>query len=47
MGDTYEELERQLFEGKITPSEFIEKYNKLIEEESKQHVEPFNPHEHI
>lgn len=44
---TYEELERTLLENKISPQEFIEEFNKLIEQENKKHREPMQPHEHI
>lgn len=47
MSDIYLELEKQLKEGKITPMEFVERYNELIRKESEKHAEPFEPREHI
>lgn len=44
---TYEELERMLLENKISPQEFIEEFNKLMEQENEKHREPMQPHEHI
>lgn len=47
-------LEKQLISGKISPQEFkeridefVERYNRLIDQESEKHREPFQPHEHI
>lgn len=33
--------------GEVTESEFVKRYNTLIEKESEKHREPFQPHEHI
>lgn len=40
--DTYDSLAEMLFKG-----EFVERYNRLIDQESEKHREPFQPHEHI
>lgn len=36
-----------LFKGEVTEGEFVERYNRLIDQESYKHREPFQPHEHI
>lgn len=47
--DTYDSLglAEMLFKGEVTESEFVERYNRLIDQESEKHREPFQPHEHI
>jgi hypothetical protein len=47
MEDTYKDLAQLFFKGEITPEEYVERYNKLIEKEAEQHAEPFEEHEHI
>ena len=48
---TFEELEkevsRKLMEQEMSPEEFVKRYNEMIKEDSKKHVEPMEPHEHI
>ena len=45
--DTYDSLAEMLFKGEVTEGEFVERYNRLIDQESYKHREPFQPHEHI
>ena len=45
--DTYDSLAQMLFKGEVTEDEFVERYNRLIDQESEKHCEPFQPHEHI
>lgn len=45
--DTYDSLAQMLFKGKVTEDEFVERYNRLIDQESEKHREPFQSHEHI
>lgn len=45
--DTYDSLAEMLFKGEVTESEFVKRYNRLIDQESEKHREPFQPHEHI
>lgn len=33
--------------GEIGEEEFVERYNRLIEQEAEKHWEPVKPHEHI
>lgn len=47
MSDIYKELERLLIEGKISPDEFVDKYNAALEAEQERHREVFKPHENI
>ena len=47
MSDTYNELEKKLLDGEITPDEFVKEYNERMKKESESHAEPFKPHEHI
>lgn len=48
---TFEELEkevaRELMESEISPEEFVKRYNEMLKEDNKKHVEPMEPHEHI
>ena len=34
-------------EQEMSPEEFVKRYNEMIKEDSKKHVEPMEPHEHI
>lgn len=45
--DTYEELATMLFKREINEIEFVERYNRLIEQDAEKHWEPIKPHEHI
>nr|DAW57473.1 MAG TPA: N-terminal region of 4Fe-4S ferredoxin iron-sulfur binding [Caudoviricetes sp.] len=33
-------------QGEISEDEFVEQYNRLIEQEAEKHWEPVEPHEH-
>lgn len=45
--DTYMGLSQQYIKGEISEDEFVERYNRLIEQEAEKHWEPVKPHEHI
>ncbi len=45
--DTYMSLSEQCMKGEISEEEFVERYNRLIEQEAEKHWEPIGPHEHI
>lgn len=45
--DTYMGLEDKFMEGKISEMEFVERYNRLVEQDAEKHWEPIQPHEHI
>lgn len=45
--DTYMELADKCMKGKISEDEFVERYNRLIEQDAEKHWEPVGPHEHI
>ena len=47
MDDKQKELDLKLFHNEITPQEYVEKVNRLHEEEWKKHREPMEVHEHI
>lgn len=38
---------RKFMQGNISEDEFVEQYNRLVEQEAEKHAEPFEPHEHI
>lgn len=45
---TFEEIRQQLLDGKITPEEYVTKYNELLTSEVEKHqLDPPQPHEHI
>lgn len=48
---TFKELEerlaKKLMENEITPEEFVNRYNEMLQEENKKHEEPIEPHENI
>ena len=39
--------EKVTWEQEMSPEEFVKRYNEMIKEDSKKHVEPMEPHEHI
>lgn len=45
--DTYMNLSEKFMKGEISDEEFVERYNRLIEQEAEKHWEPIQPHEHI
>lgn len=45
--DTYIGLEDKFMEGKISEMEYVERYNRLVEQDAEKHWEPIQPHEHI
>lgn len=45
--DTYMGLAQQYIKNEISEEEFVERYNRLIEQEAEKHWEPVEPHEHI
>lgn len=40
-------LQDMLIARKMDVHEFVERYNRLIEQEAEKHWEPVEPHEHI
>ena len=45
--DTYVSMSEKFMQGEISEDEFVEQYNRLIEQEAEKHWEPVEPHEHI
>lgn len=45
--DTYVSISEKFMQGEISEDEFVEQYNRLIEQEAEKHWEPVEPHEHI
>ena len=45
--DTYMSITEKFMHGEISEDEFVERYNRLIEQEAEKHWEPVEPHEHI
>lgn len=45
--DTYMGLAEKCMKGEIGEEEFVERYNRLIEQDAEKHWEPIRPHEHI
>ena len=45
--DTYMNLSEKCMKGEISEREFVERYNRLIEQDAEKHWEPIRPHEHI
>lgn len=45
--DTYMSISEKFMQGNISEDEFVERYNRLIEQEAEKHWEPAEPHEHI
>lgn len=45
--DTYMGLADKCMKGEIREMEFVERYNRLIEQDAQKHWEPIRPHEHI
>lgn len=45
--DTYMGLEDKFMKGKISEMEYVERYNRLVEQDAEKHWEPIQPHEHI
>lgn len=44
---TYMIISEKFMQGEISEDEFVEQYNRLIEQEAEKHWEPVEPHEHI
>lgn len=45
--DTYMGLAEKCMKDEISEEEFVERYNRLIEQDTQKHWEPVEPHEHI
>lgn len=45
--DTYMSLSQQYIKGEMSEEEFVEQYNRLVEQDAEKHWEPVEPHEHI
>lgn len=45
--DTYTSISGKFMQGEISEDEFVEQYNRLVEQEAEKHWEPVEPHEHI
>lgn len=45
--DTYMGLAQQYIKNEISEEEFVERNNRLVEQEAEKHWEPVEPHEHI
>lgn len=45
--DTYVSISEKFMQGEISEDEFVERYNRLVEQEAEKHWEPVEPHEHI
>lgn len=45
--DTYVSISEKFMQGEISEDEFVEQYNRLVEQEAEKHWEPVEPHEHI
>lgn len=45
--DTYMGLAEKFMKCEIGEEEFVERYNRLIEQDTEKHWEPIRPHEHI
>lgn len=45
--DTYMGPAEKCMKGEISEEEFVERYNRLIEQDAEKHWEPIRPHEHI
>lgn len=45
--DTYMNISEKFMQGEISEDEFVERYNRLVEQEAEKHWEPVEPHEHI
>lgn len=45
--DTYMNLSEKFMKGEIGEEEFVERYNRLIEQDAEKHWEPIGTHEHI
>ena len=43
----YTSISEKFMQGEISEDEFVERYNRLIEQEAEKHWEPVEPHEHI
>lgn len=45
--DTYMSISEKFMQGEISEDEFVERYNRLVEQEAEKHWEPVESHEHI
>lgn len=45
--DTYMNSSEKFMKCEIGEEEFVERYNRLIEQDAEKHWEPIRPHEHI
>lgn len=45
--DTYTSISEKFMQGEISEDEFVEQYNRLVEQDAEKHWEPVEPHEHI
>lgn len=44
---TYTSIEEKFMQGEMSEEEFVEQYNRLVEQDAEKHWEPVEPHEHI
>lgn len=45
--NTHVSISEKFMHGEISEDEFVEQYNRLVEQEAEKHWEPVGPHEHI
>lgn len=45
--DAYTSISEKFMQGEISEDEFVEQYNRLIEQDAEKHWESVEPHEHI
>lgn len=45
--DAYMIISEKFMQGEISEDEFVERYNRLVEQDAEKHWEPVKPHEHI
>ena len=45
--DTYMIISEKFMQGEMSEEEFVEQYNRLVEQDAEKHWEPVEPHEHI
>ena len=45
--DGYTSISEKFMQGEISENEFVERYNRLVEQEAEKHWERVEPHEHI
>lgn len=43
----YISISEKFMQGEMSEEEFVEQYNRLVEQDAEKHWEPVEPHEHI